>query len=112
MISANVSNHTRKAVYARDHYRCALCDSPRGIQIHHVIPRSQGGGNQPDNLITLCMYCHAVIHGTRFPDMPDWMDQAELSQAAVEYVADHYAGSWWPWAQNYMEMRTGREEGQ
>ena len=83
MISANVSNHTRKAVYARDHYRCALCDSPRGIQIHHVIPRSQGGGNQPDNLITLCMYCHAVIHGTRFPDMPDWMDQAELNQAAV-----------------------------
>ena len=51
------------------------------------------------------MYCHAVIHGTRFPDMPDWMDQAELSQAAVEYVADHYAGSWWPWAKNYMEMR-------
>ena len=44
MISANVSNHTRKAVYARDHYRCALCDSNRGIQIHHVIKRSQGGG--------------------------------------------------------------------
>ena len=75
--------------------------------IHHVIKRSQGGGDQPDNLITLCMYCHAVIHGTRFPDMPDWMDQAELNQAAVEYVADHYAGSWWPWAKNYMEMREG-----
>lgn len=37
--------------------------------------------------------------------MPDWMDQEELAQAAVEYVADYYAGSWWPWAKNYMEMR-------
>ena len=77
---------------------------------HPNPPRHQakpGRGDQPDNLITLCMYCHAVIHGTRFPDMPDWMDQAELNQAAVEYVADHYAGSWWPWAKNYMEMREG-----
>ena len=76
MISANVSNHTRKAVYARDHYRCALCDSEQGLQVHHVVSRGQGGTNFPQNLITLCWRCHAVIHGTRFPDMPDWMDQA------------------------------------
>ena len=84
---------------------CAI--PPGAYKSTTSFPGARAGGDQPDNLITLCMYCHAVIHGTRFPDMPDWMDQAELSQAAVEYVADHYAGSWWPWAKNYMEMREG-----
>lgn len=109
MLSANISRETRRAIYRRDHYRCALCDSPRSIQVHHVIKRSQGGSNSPENLITLCMYCHAVIHGTRLPDYPEWMNQEELSRAAVEYVADYYAGSWWPWKDTYQEMR--RKEG-
>ena len=45
MLSAKVSNQTRKAVYARDGYRCALCDSTKYIQIHHLVKRSQGGSN-------------------------------------------------------------------
>ena len=97
MLSANISSQTRKAVYRRDHYRCALCDSTRGLQIHHVMNRSQGGLDTEQNLITLCMYCHAVIHGTKFLEWPDWMDQEELQQAAVEYLADLYAGRWYPW---------------
>lgn len=43
------------------------------------------------------MYCHGVIHGTRWQYMPEWMDQEELAQAAVEYVANYYAGAWYPW---------------
>ena len=54
MIGARISNETRKAVYRRDGYRCALCDDTRGLQIHHVVLRSQGGTNLPQNLITLC----------------------------------------------------------
>ena len=52
MISANIPNSVRKAIYKRDGYRCALCDSNRGLQIHHVMKRSQGGSNSPHNLIT------------------------------------------------------------
>ena len=44
MISANLTKEVRKAVYKRDGYTCALCDSPRGLQVHHAIPRSEGGG--------------------------------------------------------------------
>ena len=55
MISANIPNSVRKAIYKRDGYRCALCDSNRGLQIHHVMKRSQGGSDSPHNLITLCM---------------------------------------------------------
>lgn len=97
MIGANLTNETRKAVYKRDGYRCALCDSPRTIQIHHVMKRSQGGTNEPHNLITLCMYCHGVAHGTRFPEHADWMNAAEVHEACIEYLADYYAPDWYPW---------------
>ena len=97
MISANLSNATRKAVYKRDGYSCALCDSPRGLQIHHAIRRSQGGGNSLHNLITLCWRCHAVAHDTSMPDYPDWMDAEEIEQASVEYLADFYAPDWNPY---------------
>ena len=39
MISANIPTSTRKAIYRRDGYRCALCDSTQYLQIHHIIPR-------------------------------------------------------------------------
>ena len=53
MISANLSKSERRAIYKRDGYRCALCDSPQGLQIHHIVFRSHGGSNDPANLITL-----------------------------------------------------------
>ncbi|HJQ94631.1 MAG TPA: HNH endonuclease, partial [Acidimicrobiia bacterium] len=40
------------------------CRSRYRLQIHHIRPRSRGGGHHPDNLITLCWYHHHVaIHG-------------------------------------------------
>ena len=52
-LSASIPNETRKAVYARDGYRCALCDDTHGLQIHHIVHRSVGGNDTPCNLITL-----------------------------------------------------------
>ena len=100
MIGANVPNATRKAVYRRDGFRCALCDSTKYIQIHHVIPRSRGGGNHPHNLITLCADCHAMAHGI---NLQGWQDvtQETVEQAIVEYLSDLYAEEegqpWNPW---------------
>lgn len=96
MPSANIPNTVRKAIYRRDGFRCALCDSPKGLQVHHAIRRSQGGSNQPQNLITLCWKCHAVAHGTRMPEYPEHIDAEWMEQAVVEYLSDYYAGSWYP----------------
>ncbi len=38
MVSANISKEGRKAIYKRDGYRCALCDSTKYLQIHHYAP--------------------------------------------------------------------------
>lgn len=96
MISANLTNAVRKAVYKRDGYTCALCDDNRGLQVHHVYPRSMGGGNTHHNLITLCWRCHAMAHGTKMPEYPYWMDQDEINLACIEYLADLYAPDWYP----------------
>ena len=95
MISANLSKSERRAIYKRDGYRCALCDSNRGLQIHHIMKRSQGGSNSPHNLITLCWVCHAIAHGTRIPDCADWMGPVEVHEACIEYVAAYYAPDWY-----------------
>ena len=65
MISASIPYPMRRQVYRRDGYRCALCDSTKYLQIHHLYPRSIGGAGHPMNLITLCMYCHAGRHPRR-----------------------------------------------
>lgn len=99
MISASIPNSMRREVYRRDGYRCALCDSTKYLQIHHLYPRSVGGAGHPMNLITLCMYCHAAIHGSALD--ADREEQAERKewawQAAHEYLADYYAPDWYPW---------------
>ncbi len=32
------------------------------LEVHHIVPLSQGGGNNPTNLITLCKACHKARH--------------------------------------------------
>lgn len=96
MISAKLSNEKRKAVYRRDGYRCALCDSTKYIQVHHYIPRGCGGSNSMHNLICLCSDCHALAHGT---NLRDWQDitQEDIEQAIVEYLEDMYMEDWNPY---------------
>ena len=40
---------------------CEVCGNTYGLQKHHIVKRSQGGGDHEDNLIWLCWDCH---HGT------------------------------------------------
>jgi 5-methylcytosine-specific restriction endonuclease McrA len=55
----------RKQVLERDSWRCQGCGSMKELQIHHVKPRSQLGGDVAQNLITLCFSCHRKRHGWR-----------------------------------------------
>jgi hypothetical protein len=56
-------------VFARDQGRCThtdargrRCGSDRWVDIHHIRPISQGGGNELDNLTTVCSFHHDLIH--------------------------------------------------
>lgn len=97
MISAGIPRATRRAVYRRDGWRCALCDSTDGLQIHHCEPRGEGGSDMPENLITLCWRCHAEAHGVDVTGTgySRKMLIDTMYQYCVEYLADYYAEEGW-----------------
>ena len=32
------------------------------IEVHHIVPVADGGGDEPSNLVTLCRACHMARH--------------------------------------------------
>jgi 5-methylcytosine-specific restriction endonuclease McrA len=50
-------------IMERDGHRCRICGTNQGLaDVHHIIKRSQGGGDDADNLMTLCRRCHNAKH--------------------------------------------------
>ena len=54
----------RRAVLRRDGGRCQVpgCRHATVVDVHHLELRSEGGGNDADNLITLCSAHHRAVH--------------------------------------------------
>lgn len=53
---------TRENVLKRDGYACVYCgydDNIRNLTMDHVIPKSKGGPNSWDNLVTACKHCNS-----------------------------------------------------
>lgn len=48
--------------YIRDNKKCKICGYDRIVQIHHILPRCEGGKDDLNNLITLCPNCHSLVH--------------------------------------------------
>lgn len=57
---------SRENVFKRDDYTCAYCGFHKNLTIDHVIPRSRGGGNSWENLVTCCYRCNSK-KGDRTP---------------------------------------------
>lgn len=52
-----------KEVRHQDGGRCLVCGAHNGeLHVHHMIPLSNFGSNDPRNLITLCYVCHRAQH--------------------------------------------------
>ncbi len=51
-------------VWRRDGGRCRVdgCRSARGLEIHHIVHRADGGDNNPLLLVLLCGSCHSAHH--------------------------------------------------
>ncbi len=40
----------------------SLATAMDGLEFHHIVYRSLGGGDDPDNLVPLCWECHREQH--------------------------------------------------
>lgn len=54
--------YLREVVLKRDNGRCQVtgCPSRLDLHIHHMTPISQGGAHVPNNLVSLCVFHHAL----------------------------------------------------
>ncbi len=66
---ASVPAAIEHEVRLRDHDRCqfrradgAVCGERRWIDLHHILPVSEGGPNTVENLVTLCLSHHRSVH--------------------------------------------------
>lgn len=61
----------RESILKRDGYVCQVCgmgddehidEFEQGLHVHHIVPLSEGGTNENENLISLCALCHRDAH--------------------------------------------------
>lgn len=59
-----ITNKQKILVLTETGYRCASpsCPNELTIDVHHIVEVHQGGGNNTDNLLPLCPYCHSKYH--------------------------------------------------
>jgi 5-methylcytosine-specific restriction endonuclease McrA len=83
---ATVPPSVRAAVLARDRHRCAApgCRSTHFLEVHHVTPRSAGGSNRAENLVTLCSRCHGFVHESGGRLAPAQLEGRQLEGKRVE----------------------------
>lgn len=58
-----------RARYVKSHPYCELCFREGRMvpveEVHHIKPLSEGGSNDPSNLMSLCKACHSSLHARR-----------------------------------------------
>jgi len=63
MLAHRLSPHTRAAVLDRDGHRCTVSrllggECSQRLDVHHIVPRREGGGDELDNLASVCASHH------------------------------------------------------
>jgi len=84
----------REQVLERDDYACRFCDLTesesaeeygRALDVHHVIPKRDGGTDAIDNLLTLCPSCHNTLESAHATAMGE-LNTNRPSEAAQIYL--------------------------
>ena len=59
------SKSTSMKIIKRANLKCVICGwGESTCDIHHIVPKKNGGSNANDNLIIVCPNCHRIIHTT------------------------------------------------
>ena len=60
----------RRNIFLRDNYSCAYCKKqlePHELSVDHILPKSRGGKETWENLVTACKSCNC-LKGDRTPE--------------------------------------------
>jgi len=54
-----ISKVRRMSIFERDNFTCLHCGTNEKLTIDHIVPWVKGGGNEMENLQTLCQSCNS-----------------------------------------------------
>lgn len=83
---------SRKNVMRRDRFRCQYCGSRERLTVDHVMPKSRGGKDTWENLVTACTPCNNR-KGNRTPEEAEMpLGRKPFRPTSVMFIRD-YVGS-------------------
>jgi hypothetical protein len=90
-IGVAFSESVKLAVRKRAHFQCCLCKS-LGVEVHHIVPQSEDGGDTEENAAPLCPSCHEMYGAN--PLKRKFITEArDLSNRAPDEAAGRSNGS-------------------
>ncbi|RLD64349.1 MAG: hypothetical protein DRJ01_01190 [Bacteroidetes bacterium] len=82
-----VSKRTVSKILIRMNLRCSVCGWNESVcDIHHIIPKSEGGSDEHTNLTYLCPNCHRLAHKDKLKDFVNLWDYIGESWREFYYV--------------------------
>lgn len=83
-ISGVAWKEIRRWIIKRDR-RCYRCETrqQRNLTVHHIIPRSEGGEENAENLVTLCIDCHNIVEIAGCRSLADILSTIEKEEEPV-----------------------------
>jgi hypothetical protein len=93
-----ISKRLRFEILKRDEFRCKYCRNDKTLlTVDHVIPRSLGGSDAPENLVASCDDCNTgksstLLNGATLaePEVDSALDESTL----VERVTAEFTSTW------------------
>jgi len=84
-----ISKRVRFEVFKRDRFTCQYCGRrPPDVmlEVDHVVPRVEGGGDEIENLTTSCVPCNRGKAGIPLGSVAPALEELELMAAMQEML--------------------------
>ncbi|MGE0870200.1 MAG: HNH endonuclease [Kofleriaceae bacterium] len=87
--SQDISPNVRRLVWRRDRGRCVIpgCRSSAHLDLHHIIPRAQGGTSAPAQIVLLCGAHHDARHRGQIAITGTAPDKLVITRLAIAGTA-------------------------
>ena len=86
-----INKYVKRKISECWNYQCAICGRNDYLEFHHLIPVSEGGTDDYDNIILLCACCHAAVHGRTYnPQKPNCRTSIDY-ETAKPILAAYFA---------------------
>ncbi|WP_394327387.1 HNH endonuclease [Halopelagius longus] len=63
---------------------CRIPRTDATLDVHHIVPRGQGGSDRFSNLVALCRQCHDAAHGKAMAPVVRWYSNGQMDSVEFE----------------------------